>query len=138
MEKASDGGYGVYLTNGIFSGMGVTPQAAKKDMIDSIRFYVATCQEEGRHYPKWMNGDYEIVYQFDIQSLLRYYHDIFTKDALHRLTGIRQNNSVLTKQGLSVPVLHSPGRSKVPSTHWAKSSSLLNHSSRKKSTQQKT
>ena len=90
MEKASDGGYGVYLTNGIFSGMGVTPQAAKKDMIDSIRFYVATCQEEGRHYPKWMNGDYEIVYQFDIQSLLRYYHDIFTKDALHRLTGIRQ------------------------------------------------
>ena len=32
IEKAADGGYGVYLINEMFSGMGPTPEAAKKNL----------------------------------------------------------------------------------------------------------
>lgn len=81
IEKAADGGYGVYLINEMFSGMGPTPEAAKKDMIDSMRFYVETCKADGYRYPAWMDGDYQIVYQFDTQSLLKYYRGISTKAA---------------------------------------------------------
>lgn len=103
IEKASDGGYGVYLTNEMFSGMGATPSEAKKDMIDSIRFYVTTCREDGHHYPKWMDEDYQIVYQFDTQSLLKYYRGIFTKAALERITGINQKQLGAYEAGTSRP-----------------------------------
>lgn len=103
IEKAADGGYGVYLANEMFSGMGPTPEAAKKDMIASMRFYVETCQADGYRYPAWMDGDYQIVYQFDTQSLLRYYHGIFTKAALQRITGINQKQLGAYEAGTSRP-----------------------------------
>ena len=88
IEKNADGGYGVYCTDEMFSGMGDTADTAKEDMKASIRHYVEACRADGYKYPEWLDGEYEIVYKFDTQSLLQYYAGIITPAALGRLSGI--------------------------------------------------
>jgi predicted RNase H-like HicB family nuclease len=88
IEKNSDGGYSVYCTDEMFSGMGDTAEAAKEDMKGAIKHYVDTCRQDGYQYPKWLDEEYEIVYKFDAQSLLQYYEGIITPAALGRLSGI--------------------------------------------------
>jgi len=89
IEKTADG-YSVYTENEMFSGMGNTSEEAKKDMIDQISFYVETMKEDNRTYPEYLDGHYEIIYKFDVQSLLQHYEGIFTNSALEKLTGINQ------------------------------------------------
>ncbi len=62
IEKNSDGGYSVYCTDEIFSGMGETAEAAKEDMKESIRHYVDTCRQDGYQYPQWLDEEYEFVF----------------------------------------------------------------------------
>jgi peptidoglycan hydrolase-like amidase len=38
----------------------------------------------------YSRGDFEVVYKFDIESLLTYYQGIFSNSALEKLTGINQ------------------------------------------------
>lgn len=90
IEQAADGTWAAYLENEMFSGMGETAETAKKNMMESILFYVTTCKEDGYQYPSWLDGEYEIVYRFDTKSILKYYRGIFTKAALERLTGLNQ------------------------------------------------
>jgi hypothetical protein len=41
--------------------------------------------------PQWLvDGEYEIEYRYDVQSIRGYYANVFTKPALERLTGINQ------------------------------------------------
>lgn len=88
IEKNADGGYSVYCTDEMFSGMGDTAEAAKENMKAAILHYVETCREDNYQYPAWLDEEYEIVYQFDAQSLLQYYAGIITPAALGRLSGI--------------------------------------------------
>ena len=62
---ASDGGYSVYCEDEMFSGMGDTLEAAKKDMEEAMFFFRDVCKEEGYSYPEWLDGEYEIEYKFD-------------------------------------------------------------------------
>ena len=88
IEKNADGGYSVYCTDEMFSGMGDTADAAKEDMLGAIRHYVESCREDNFQYPEWLDHAYEIVYKFDTQSLLQYYAGIITPAALGRFSGI--------------------------------------------------
>ena len=62
IERNSDGGYSVYCTDDIFSGMGDTVEAAKENMKESIRHYVDACRQDGCQYPKWLDMEYEFVF----------------------------------------------------------------------------
>ena len=62
IEKNSDGGYSVYCTDEIFSGMGETAEAAKENMKEAIRHYVDTCRQDGYQYPQWLDEEYEFVF----------------------------------------------------------------------------
>lgn len=48
-------------------------------------------------------GEYELVYQFDTQSLLNYYSRIFSFVALEYLTGIHQKQLCHYAMGISKP-----------------------------------
>ncbi|MDF9830438.1 hypothetical protein [Parabacteroides sp. PF5-6] len=102
IEKTTDG-YSVFTENELFSGMGHTAEEAKKDMIDQISFYVETMKEDNRTYPEYLDGQYEIVYKFDVQSLLQYYEGIFSNSALEKLTGINQKQLWSYAHGKSKP-----------------------------------
>lgn len=103
IERAPDGGYSAYCTDEMFSGMGDTPEAAKKEMEEAMTVYVKFCKEDGYKYPQWLDEPYEIVYKFDTQSLLQYYAGIITPSALGRLTGIAPSQLWRYAHGKSKP-----------------------------------
>jgi hypothetical protein len=54
--------------------------------------------------PKWLiDGDYEIEYQYDTQSILSHYASVFSKPALEKLTGINQKLLHHYASGLKKP-----------------------------------
>ncbi len=62
----------------------------KAYVVESIKFYIECACKDGEKYPPVFDGDYEIIYKFDVQSLLLYYQGIFSYAALETITGINQ------------------------------------------------
>ncbi len=62
----------------------------KKEVLESIDFYVECAKEDGDEYPAVFDTEYTIEYKFDIESLLYFYRKVFTKAALEHITGINQ------------------------------------------------
>ncbi|WP_455996906.1 hypothetical protein [Phocaeicola barnesiae] len=75
----------------------------KKEVVDSIRFYVDCAKKDGEEYPAVFDGEYELVYKFDVQSLLLYYQGIFSFSALQTITGINQKQLAHYAAGRSKP-----------------------------------
>ena len=75
----------------------------KKEVVDSIRFYVDCAKKVGEEYPAVFDGEYELVYKFDVQSLLLYYQGIFSFSALQTITGINQKQLAHYAAGRSKP-----------------------------------
>lgn len=90
IERAKDGTFSVYCIDEMFSGMGNTAEAAKKDMIQQMNFFKKTALEENFSYPGFLDEDFEIVYKFDTKSLLEYYSGILSISGLEKITGIHQ------------------------------------------------
>jgi predicted RNase H-like HicB family nuclease len=67
---------------------GITPKEVTKRLSEAVEFHVKSSLEDGDDIPDVFKGDYELVYKYDAEGLLNYYKGIFTKTALHRLTGI--------------------------------------------------
>jgi len=99
---ASSDHFGAYAENcpGIY-GAGDTPEAAKQNALEGLKLFVESRNMED--LPEILRGEYEIIYQFDPQSLLRYYSGIFNKAALERLTGINQKQLHHYASGLKNP-----------------------------------
>lgn len=94
--------YSAYAENaeGIYGG-GDTVEEAKQSILEAIgllRKYNKTDQ-----IPKILNGEYEIVYKFDMESLLNYYKKVFSNAALERITGINQKQIQHYSTGLKKP-----------------------------------
>lgn len=75
----------------------------KKDVQESIDFYIACAKEDGDKYPAIFDGEYEVIYKFDIESLLEYYRGIFSFSALQTITGINQKQLSHYASGISKP-----------------------------------
>ncbi len=103
IERASDGFYSVYCKNEMFSGGGNTPEEAKADMLTQMNFYKETAKEMKFAYPSFLDEEFEIVYKFDAESLLKYYAGVITPAALERLTGIHQKQLWSYMHGRSKP-----------------------------------
>jgi hypothetical protein len=100
IEKNKDG-FWAYANNDIaITGGGNTVQECKQDVLDCIE----TLKElDGKNRPAFVDKDYELVYKFDMQSLLENYKGIFTNSALERLTGINQKLIQHYATGLKKP-----------------------------------
>ncbi len=75
----------------------------KKEVEDSIKFYVDCAKEDGDEYPAVFDGEYEIVYKFNVQSLLEFYRGIFSFSSLETITGINQKQLAHYASGISKP-----------------------------------
>ncbi|NDV58055.1 helix-turn-helix transcriptional regulator [Bacteroides sp. 519] len=75
----------------------------EKEVRDSIDFYVECAKIDNEEYPHIFDGEYELHYIFNIESLLNYYGKIFTKAALEHITGINQKQLSHYACGRSVP-----------------------------------
>ena len=69
------------------TGGGETVPACKQDVLDCIETLKTL---RGSNKFKYTEGEYKLVYKFDMESLLNYYKGIFTNAALERITGINQ------------------------------------------------
>ena len=75
----------------------------KKEVIDSIDFYIDCAKADGDKYPAVFDVEYEIIYKFDVRSLLDYYRGIFSFSALQTITGINQKQLAHYASGVSKP-----------------------------------
>ena len=69
IEKASDGGYGIYAEGDIpvFSG-GLTEQEAKNEFESLIHEQAEFIKEQQGKYPEWYSDDLLIDYRYDMSS----------------------------------------------------------------------
>ncbi len=75
-----------------------------KDYVqESIDFYVEGRREDGGKYPSVFDGEYEVLYDFDVATLLDYYRGIFSFAALQVITGINQKQLAHYANGVSTP-----------------------------------
>lgn len=110
---ASSNHFGGFAVNvdGVY-GAGNTVEECKANILEGLRLLIK--HSENYHYkvPKWLvDGEYEIEYRYDVQSILSYYANVFTKPALERLTGINQKQLHHYATGLKKP--REPQRKKI-------------------------
>lgn len=93
----------VDIGSGIAVATGKTFDELKNEMKSAVEFHLECMQEDGETIPALFDGDYELIYKFDPQSLLTHYKGIFTNTALHRLTGINERQLQRYASGESKP-----------------------------------
>lgn len=101
IERSADM-FSAYAENaeGIYGG-GDTVEEAKQSILAAIQIIKEEFTSE--NIPTILKGDYEIVYHFDVESLLNYYKGIFTNSALEKITGINQRQLQHYSSGLKKP-----------------------------------
>jgi predicted RNase H-like HicB family nuclease len=101
IEKSADY-YDAYAENcaGVY-GAGETPEAAKKDVLKGLDLFINSRDKE--KLPKILQGEYNVIFRYDTQSLLNYYNKLFSNVALERLTGINQKLLHHYSSGLKKP-----------------------------------
>ncbi len=70
---------------------------------ESIDFYIEAAKEDNIGYPKVFDGEYELIFKFDVQSLLQTYRGVFSLAALENITGIHQKQLEHYAAGRSKP-----------------------------------
>ena len=75
----------------------------KKEVQESIDFYIDCAKEDEETYPDVFDREYQLVYRFDVQSLLCFYQNIFSFSALQYITGINQKQLGHYAAGRSKP-----------------------------------
>lgn len=72
---------------------------------ESIDFYLDCAKKDGDEYPAVFDGEYEVVYVFDVCALLNYLQGTFTFAGLQTITGINQKQLAHYAAGRSKPRL---------------------------------
>jgi len=103
LEMGKDG-YGVMFEElpNIF-GFGETVELAKKDANDVLQFYIDCLNKDQRPIPEILQDDYELIFQFDVEALLKYINGTVTKTALAKAAGINPVQLSHYSSGLKKP-----------------------------------
>ena len=101
--RAKDGFYAISCNNEMFSGGGNSAEEAKNDMLTQMEFFKKTAIEEGFSYPKFLDEEFDVVYKFDVESLLQYYSGILSLSGMEKITGIHQKQLWSYLHGNSKP-----------------------------------
>lgn len=101
IERSADY-FDAYAENvdGIY-GAGETAEEAKNDVLKGLELFLNT--QPAEKIPDILKGEYEIVFKYDIKSLLNYYNKYFSNVALEHLTGINQKQLFHYASGLKKP-----------------------------------
>lgn len=75
----------------------------KKEVKESIDFFIDCAKIDNEEYPQVFNEEYIALYKFDIQSLLCYYQNVFSFASLQNITGINQRQLWHYAAGRSKP-----------------------------------
>ena len=75
----------------------------KQYVQESVDFWLDGRREDGDGYPEVFDGNYQLVYDFDVATLLDYYRGIFSFAALQEITGINQKQLSHYASGISKP-----------------------------------
>lgn len=94
--------------NGVY-GAGKNVPECKENVLEGLRLLKESRPEE--EWPEILKGEFEIIFRYDVQSILSYYANVFTKPALERLTGINQKQLHHYATGLKKP--REPQRKKI-------------------------
>jgi len=99
---ASSDHFGGFAVNcdGIY-GAGDTVESCKSNVLEGLKLLLVNSDQNS--LPEILKGEYEIEYHYDVQSILNYYANVFTKPALERLTGINQKQLHHYATGLKKP-----------------------------------
>jgi predicted RNase H-like HicB family nuclease len=103
LEIGKDG-YGVSfeeITN-VF-GFGETVEQAKQDARESLDFYIECLNKMNRPIPEILQGEYELIFEFDMEALLKYIAGTVTKTALAKASGINATQLSHYSSGLKKP-----------------------------------
>ena len=68
IEKASDGGFGIYTDIPGLIGSGLTEEEAKADFCGVLKEQAAYYYERTNTYPDWYEEGYEIEYRYDLSG----------------------------------------------------------------------
>jgi predicted RNase H-like HicB family nuclease len=100
--EMTDNNYSAYLEKlpGCVS-TGKTFEELKNNISEAVAFHIEGMQEDGEDIPVSLN--YELVYKFDPESLLKHYNGIFTNASFERMTGINQRQMQRYYSGASRP-----------------------------------
>jgi len=109
--EMTDNNYAAYLEKlpGCVS-TGKTFEELKNNIAEAVEFHLEGMCEDGEDIP--FASDYELVYKFDPESLLKHYNGIFTNASLERMTGINQRQLQRYSSGVSRPRNRQAGKIK--------------------------
>lgn len=100
IERGKDG-YSAYAENvNKIYGIGDTVDEVKQNVLECIEIVKSF---DAKNIPTALKGDYELVWKFDVESLLEYYKKIFTQTGIARLTGINEKQLNHYASGLKKP-----------------------------------
>jgi predicted RNase H-like HicB family nuclease len=103
LELGKDG-YGVWFEElpHVF-GFGVTVEAAQADAKTALEGYVIALNKCNQPIPEILQNEYDLVYQFDVEALLKYIDGTVTKTALAKAAGINPVQLSHYSSGLKKP-----------------------------------
>ena len=103
IEKASDGGYGIYLPEkgAALYGYGVTEDEAKENLLENLESILEYYEEENQPVPGMLNeGKLEFEYRYDFSGFFKAY-SIFNVSGLAEAVGINASLMREYKSGLA-------------------------------------
>jgi len=89
--------------DGIVVSTAKTFHELKNEMQNGVEFHLEGMREDGDAIPDVFLKPYQLVYQFDTESLLSHYKGIITNAALERLSGINRRQLTHYASGLRKP-----------------------------------
>ncbi len=101
----TENNYSAHLVigDGVVAATGKTFVELKKEMQDAVEFHLEGMREDNDDIPEEFTKPFQLVYQFDAESLLSHYRGIITNAALERLTGINRRQLTHYASGLRKP-----------------------------------
>jgi len=103
LEMGRDG-YGVWFNDikNVFA-FGETVEKAKQDAREALEFFVEISEKSNKPVPKALQGEYELVFEFDTEALLKYVGNIVTQKALSKASLINPAQLSLYSSGQKKP-----------------------------------
>ena len=103
LELGKDG-YGLWFKEieNVF-GFGETVEAAKKDAEAALKGYIIALNRCRQPIPEILQGEYELVFEFDTKALLKHIDGTITKTALAKASGINPTQLTHYSSGLKKP-----------------------------------
>ena len=103
LELGKDG-YGVWFEElpHVF-GFGETVEAAKTDAKNALDGYIVALNKCNQPIPEILQSEYELIYKFDIEALLKYIDGTVTKKALAKAAGMNPVQLSHYSSGLKKP-----------------------------------